>query len=103
MPATNHPSNLTEQNLPVLSNLPAVVIDGVGSYGFIEYESIDLAASLANRAFKRRDELPNDPDSIETLRSAVNNLADAISAISGQLMQLEHGISTGRIAVAERN
>ncbi|WP_105033518.1 hypothetical protein [Cryobacterium aureum] len=102
MPATNHPSNLTEQNLPVLTNLPAMIINGMGNYGIIEYDSIELAASLADRAFKRWDELPDDPDSIETLRSAVNNLADAISTISGQLMQLERGISTGRIAVADR-
>lgn len=92
--------NMTEQNLPVLVNLPSAVVNDVGSYGLIEFETIELATSLANRAFKRIDEVAQSPDTHDSLRAAVNNLSDAISAISGQLMQLEHGIKTGRIAVA---
>lgn len=93
---------MTDKTLVILSDPPAIVVDGVGSYGSLEMGPLHDAHSLAIRAFKRADEVSDGPDSIETLRAAVNDLADAVSALTGQLMQIHAGIRSGRIAVEPR-
>jgi hypothetical protein len=95
--------NLTEQNLPVLEDLPPFIRERVGEFGIVEHDSISHAAELAGQAFKSPEALAADPDTIESLRKAVNTLSDALATVSGQLSQIETGIRTGRIAAAARD
>lgn len=83
---------------------PAAFRAGGGKeYGHIEMDTIQLAYNLASQAFMRDDELAAHPDDLATLRASVNKLSDALSAVTGQLMQLEAGIRHGRIAVTDRD
>lgn len=93
---------MTDRVLTIPTDPPAMVMAGSpDDYGSIDVASIRLAGDLAGRAYRRSEELVDRPDDIASLRAAVNELSDALNTVVGQLYQVAHGLSTGRLAVTQ--
>ncbi|MDQ0576456.1 hypothetical protein [Agromyces albus] len=93
---------MTDRVLTIPTDPPAMVIAGSpDDYGSLDVGSIRLAAEFAGNAFRRAEELTENPDDIASLRAAVNELSDGLNTVVGQLYQIAHGLATGRLAVTQ--
>lgn len=94
---------MTDQPLIVLSDPPAAVVAGSGQeYGSVSMDRAVMAHDLATRAYKRLSDPGVAPDDVASLRQAVSELSDAVSLLSGEIMQIAEGIAMRRIAAEPR-
>lgn len=84
-----------------------VIVDGDDAlasgdaHGVIDLAAIRQALEIADRVSAHKDSTTAPMDDRYTLRGGIQDLSEALRVVCDQLLQLETGVRSGRIAVTD--